>query len=167
MVDSLVKFFIDTFQNLISKEGTVFLISMMPILELRGGVLAGYFMELPLFTTSVISVIGNLLPIPFILVFVERIFNYMESHHILEKPVRILHERARHKSKGLNKMEFWGLMIFVAIPLPGTGAWTGALVAEVLQMDRKKAFLSITLGVLGALLIMLTLSYGLLNQLGL
>ena len=166
MVDNLVKILVETFQKLFSKEGTVFFISLLPILELRGGVLAGYFMNLPLVTTSILAVIGNLLPIPFILLFIEKILDFMEHHHIMEKQVHMLRERALHKSKGLNKAEFWSLLIFVAIPLPGTGAWTGALVAEVLQMERKKAFLSISLGVIGALLIMLIVSYGLLNQLG-
>jgi uncharacterized membrane protein len=167
MVEHLVEILVSTFQNLFSKEGTVFFISLLPILELRGGVLAGYFMGLPLMVTSVIAVAGNLLPIPFILLFIEKIFTFMEKHNILKDLVLKLRERAKHKSKGLNNMEFWGLLVFVAIPLPGTGAWTGALVAEVLQMDRKKAFLAITLGVFGALAIMLTVSYGLLNQIGL
>jgi len=167
MVESLVEILVNTFQNLFSKEGTVFFISLLPILELRGGVLAGYFMGLPLMVTSVIAVVGNLLPIPFILLFIEKIFTFMEKHNILKDVVLKLRERGKHKSSSISKAEFWGLLVFVAIPLPGTGAWTGALVAEMLQIDRKKAFIAITLGVFGALAIMLTVSYGLLNQIGL
>ena len=166
MVDNLVKLLVETFRNAFSPEGTVFFISLLPILELRGGVVAGFFLNLPWLTTSLLAVAGNLLPIPFILLFIEKIFAFMEKHNIFYKQVHKLRERALHKSKDLGRAEFWGLLLFVAIPLPGTGAWTGALVAEVLQMDRKKAFLAIALGVFGALLIMLTVSYGLLSRLG-
>lgn len=167
MVDHLVEIIVTSLNSILNSQGIVFIISLLPILELRGGVLAGYWLDLPLIQTALISVIGNLLPIPFILLFIEKIFSFMEKHHILEKMVHSLKERALHKSASLKNAEFLGLLIFVAIPLPGTGAWTGALVAEVLQMDRKKAFVAISLGVIGALLIMLTVSYGLLNQLGL
>lgn len=167
MVDHLVELIITSLKTLMNAQGIVFFISLLPILELRGGVLAGYWFDLPLIQTSLLAVLGNLLPIPFILLFIEKIFSFMERHHILENLIHKLRERAIHKSASLKNAEFWGLLVFVAIPLPGTGAWTGALVAEVLQMDRKKAFLAISLGVIGALLIMLTVSYGLLNTLGL
>lgn len=166
MLETLVQSVIHVLQTVFSKEIVVFIISMLPILELRGGVLAGYFMDLPVWSTSLISVVGNLLPIPFILMFIERIFTFLLSHHWGEKLVHKIKDRALTKSDSIQKAEFWGLLIFVAIPLPGTGAWTGALVAEMLQIDRKKAFIAIALGVVGALVIMLTLSYGVLNQLG-
>lgn len=167
MTEKLVEFMIQGLSSLFNKEGIVFFISLLPILDLRGGVLAGYWLGLPLATTSIIAVMGNLLPIPFILLFIEKIFQFMEKHNILKSLVHKLKERALHKSAGLDKAEFWGLLVFVAIPLPGTGAWTGALIAELLQIDRKKAFLAISLGVLGALVIMLIVSYGVLNQIGL
>lgn len=166
MTEKLVEFIIH-YASWLSKEFLVFVISMTPILELRGGVLAGYWLGLPLWTTSLIAVIGNLLPIPFILLFIEKILAFMMKHNILTDFIHKLRERALNKSKGLQNMEFIGLMIFVGIPLPGTGAWTGALVAETLQMDRKKAMLSISLGVIIALVIMLIVSYGVLNQIGL
>lgn len=167
MTETLVQSVIQVLQSIFSKEIIVFIVSMLPILELRGGVLAGYWMDLPLWTTSLISVVGNLLPIPFILMFIESIFAFLLKHHWGEKLVHKIKDRALTKSDSIRKAEFWGLLIFVAIPLPGTGAWTGALVAEMLQIDRKKAFLAIALGVVGALVIMTTLSYGVLNQLGL
>lgn len=167
MTEQLVEFMIQGLSSLFNKEGVVFFISLLPILELRGGVLAGYWLDLPLATTSIIAVVGNLLPIPFILLFIEKIFQFMEKHNIFKSLVHKLKERALHKSAGLSQAEFWGLLVFVAIPLPGTGAWTGALMAELLQIDRKKAFLAITLGVFGALGIMLIVSYGVLNQIGL
>jgi len=166
MTEKLVEFIIH-YASWLNKEFLVFVISMTPILELRGGVLAGYWLGLPLWTTTIIAVIGNLLPIPFILLFIEKILAFMVKHNILTNFIHKLRERALHKSKGLQNMEFIGLMIFVGIPLPGTGAWTGALVAETLQMDRKKAMLSISLGVIIALVIMLVVSYGVLNQIGL
>lgn len=166
MTEKLVEFIIH-YASWLNKEVIVFIISLLPILELRGGVLAGYWLGLPLLTTSIIAVIGNILPIPFILFFIEKILGFLEKHNILTNIIHKLRERAIHKSKGLKKMEFIGLMLFVGIPLPGTGAWTGALVAETLQMDRKKALLAIFLGVLIALVIMLVVSYGVLNQIGL
>lgn len=166
MTEKLVEFIIH-YASWLNKEVIVFIISLLPILELRGGVLAGYWLGLPLLTTSIIAVIGNILPIPFILFFIEKILGFLEKHNILTNFIHKLRERALHKSKGLQNMEFIGLMLFVGIPLPGTGAWTGALVAETLQMDRKKALLAIVLGVLIALVIMLVVSYGVLNQIGL
>lgn len=165
MTEKLVEFILH-YTSWLNKEVIVFIISLLPILELRGGVLAGYWLGLPLVTTSIIAVIGNLLPIPFILFFIEKILAFLEKHNILTSFIHTLRERALHKSKGLQNMEFIGLMLFVGIPLPGTGAWTGALVAETLQMDRKKAMLAITLGVFIALAIMLVVSYGVLNQIG-
>ncbi len=165
MTEKLVEFILH-YTSWLNEEVIVFIISVFPILELRGGVLAGYWLGLPLMTTSIIAVIGNLLPIPFILFFIEIILGFMEKHNILTSFIHTLRERALHKSKGLQNMEFIGLMLFVGIPLPGTGAWTGALVAETLQMDRKKAMLAITLGVFIALAIMLVVSYGVLNQIG-
>lgn len=165
MTEKLVEFILH-YTSWLSSEVIVFFVSIFPILELRGGVLAGYWLGLPLWTTSIIAVVGNLLPIPFILLFIEKILAFLENHNILTSFIYKLRERALHKSKGLENMEFFGLMIFVGIPLPGTGAWTGALVAETLQMDRKKAMLAITLGVMIALVIMLIVSYGVLNQIG-
>ena len=165
MTEKLVEFILH-YTAWLSSEVIVFFVSIFPILELRGGVLAGYWLGLPLWTTSIIAVVGNLLPIPFILLFIEKILAFLENHNILTSFIHKLRERALHKSKGLENMEFIGLMLFVGIPLPGTGAWTGALVAETLQMDRKKAMLAITLGVFIALAIMLIVSYGVLNQIG-
>ena len=166
MFESLVDGMIHLLSNLLSKEGIIFVVSTLPILELRGGVLVGYLLDVPLITTSILSVIANLLPIPFVLFFIEKVFIFMEKHNILVSLVHKLKERASHKSASIKNAEFIGLMLFVGIPLPGTGAWTGALIAELLQIDRKKAMLAISFGVLLALLIMLVLSYGLLNQLG-
>ncbi len=166
MFDTLVESVIHLFSNLLSKEGIVFVTSMLPILELRGGVVVGYTLGLDLMTTSIISILGNLLPIPFILFFIEKIFDFMERHNILVSLVHKLRQRAEHKSGSIKNAEFIGLVLFVGIPLPVTGAWTGALVAEMLQIKRSKAMLAILCGLFMALSIMLIFSYGLLSQLG-
>lgn len=167
MVENIVTWFITNLGGFFSKEMTVFVISLFPILELRGGILAGYFLGLPIWTTTILAVVGNLLPIPFLLMFIEAIFNWCLKHNLLVKFIGALRRRAQSKSESVKKYEFWGLCIFVAIPLPGTGAWTGVLIAEALGMDRKRAMLSITLGVLIAGVVMLMVSYGLLNFIGL
>lgn len=167
MVETLVTWFIETFGGLISKEALVFFISTLPILELRGGVLAGYFLGLPILSTTIFALLGNILPIPLYLMFIEAVLNWALKHKLFVKTITRLKKRALSKSSEVTKYEFWGLCIFVAIPLPGTGAVTGTMIAEALQMDRKKAMLSITLGVLIAGIIMLSISYGLLNFIGL
>lgn len=167
MIDRIVTWLATTLGGFLSKEMTVFIISLFPILELRGGILAGYFLGLPMWTTTFLAVAGNLLPIPFLLMFIEAIFDWCLKHNLLVKFISTLRRRAQSKSASVKKYEFWGLCIFVAIPLPGTGAWTGVLIAEALGMDRKRAMLSITLGVLIAGVIMLMVSYGLLNFIGL
>ncbi|MGB7594238.1 MAG: small multi-drug export protein [Erysipelotrichaceae bacterium] len=167
MIDSFVTWLATTLGSFFSKEMTVFIISLFPILELRGGILAGYFFGLPIWTTTLLAVVGNLLPIPFLLMFIEAIFAWCLKHNLLVKFIGGLRRRAQSKSESVKKYEFWGLCLFVAIPLPGTGAWTGVLVAEALGMERKRAMLSITLGVLIAGIVMLMVSYGLLNFIGL
>jgi uncharacterized membrane protein len=166
MINDIVTWLATTLGSFLSKEMTVFIISLLPILELRGGILAGYFFGLPIWTTA-LAVAGNLLPIPFLLIFIEAIFAWCLKHNLLVKFIGGLRRRAQSKSESVKKYEFWGLCIFVAIPLPGTGAWTGVLVAEALGMERKRAMLSIFLGVLIAGCVMLMVSYGLLNFIGL
>jgi len=167
MIDSFVTWLATTLGSFFSKEMTVFIISLFPILELRGGILAGYFLGLPMWTTTTLAVAGNLLPIPFLLMFIEAIFAWCLKHNLLVKFICGLRRRAQSKSESVKKYEFWGLCLFVAIPLPGTGAWTGVLVAEALGMERKRAMFSIFLGVLIAGVVMLMVSYGLLNFIGL
>ena len=145
----------------------IFIISMLPIIELRGAILVA---ALPMFgvnwyTAFIVSVIGNMLPIPFILLFLDVVFNFMKKHNIFKSAVLKLEERARSKKDRVSKFEFWGLAIFVGIPLPGTGGWTGSLIATVLKMDKKRAFLSILIGVLGAGVIVTLISYGIIGNL--
>ena len=135
--------------------------AMVPVLELRGAIPVGVANGLDLWTAIGVSIIGNLVPVPFIIIFIRKIFAWMKRvskkfHALVEK----LENRAEEKSEVVLKYAFWGLVILVAIPLPGTGAWTGALVAAMLNMRLKKAFPAIALGVLIAAVIVSFATYG-------
>ncbi len=137
------------------------LVSMIPVVELRGGIPFGVAAGLPVWAAYLAAVIGNLLPVPFIVVYIRRIFMFMRQHMPrLNSVVDKMEQKAHLKSASVLKYQYLGLAIFVAIPLPGTGAWTGALVAAFLDMRLKKAMPSIVGGVLSAGLIISILSYG-------
>lgn len=167
MAESLVHTFLGLFDGLRSipfgKELIVFLISLMPILELRGGLIAAALLGLNIVPAFIICIIGNLLPIPFILWFITPIFNKLKKTKHLSKFVNKIEKKALSKKDKIEKAEFWGLFFFVGIPLPGTGGWTGSLIASLIDMDKKKALLAITCGVLLAGLIVGSLSFGLLK----
>lgn len=165
MAETLVQFFIDHLGGSISREVIVFIISLMPILELRGGIIAGYALGMELLPAFVISYIGNILPIPFILILIEGIFKLLKKTP-LESLVERMEGKALSKSDQIQKYGYLGLLLFVGIPLPGTGAWTGALIASLLNLDNKKVFPVIMLGVLIAGIIVSTLSFGLLHAIG-
>lgn len=167
MTETLMQWFIDNLGGKAANEVIVFIISMMPILELRGGLLAAgpAVLDVAMWRAIPICIIGNLLPIPFILWFITPIFNWMKGTRKLKPLVEKLEAKAMSKSDQIEKYEFWGLMIFVGIPLPGTGAWTGALIATLLGMKFKKALPAIILGVLLACFIMTVLSYTILGNL--
>lgn len=137
------------------------LVSMIPVVELRGGIPFGVAAGLPVWAAYLAAVIGNLIPVPFIVVYIRRIFMFMRQHMPrLNSVVDRMEQKAHLKSASVLKYQYLGLAIFVAIPLPGTGAWTGALVAAFLDMRLKKAMPSIVGGVLSAGLIISILSYG-------
>lgn len=167
MAESLVHTFLGLFDGLRSipfgKELIVFLISLMPILELRGGLIAAALLGLNIVPAFIICIIGNLLPIPFILWFITPIFNKLKKTKHLSKFVNKIEKKALSKKDKIERAEFWGLFFFVGIPLPGTGGWTGSLIASLIDMDKKKAMLAITCGVLLAGLIVGSLSFGLLK----
>ena len=162
-MDSLVLWFTDNLGKYISEQVVVFIISMIPILELRGGLLGASLLQVPIVQALFICIIGNLLPIPFILLFIKKIFAWMKKRKAFKKIVDKLEKKAVGKSDSIKKYEFWGLALFVGIPLPGTGAWTGALIAALLDIDFKKAMLAILIGVIIAATIMSIVSYGLLG----
>ena len=167
MAESLVHTFLGLFDGLkniaFGRELIVFLISLMPILELRGGLIAAALLGLNIVPAFIICIIGNLLPIPFILWFITPLFNKLKKTKHLSKFVNKIEKKALSKKDKIEKAEFWGLFFFVGIPLPGTGGWTGSLIASLINMDKKKAMLAITCGVLLAGLIVGSLSFGLLK----
>ena len=149
------------FKTFFGKVITTFFISMIPVVELRGAIPVATGMGLSPAVAIPVAMIGNLLPIPFIIVFIKNIFAWMRSvSPKLNKVVDKMEAKAEKNKEKVLRYAFWGLAIFVAIPLPGTGAWTGALVAAMLDMPLKKAFPSIVLGVLGAGIIVAFVSYG-------
>lgn len=147
----------------VSKELVVFIISMIPILELRGSLIAAGFLKMNFLSTYILAVIGNMLPIPFILIFIDKIFVWLKKTP-LKNAVEKLENRAISKSDIIKKYGKFGLFLFVAIPIPGTGAWTGSLVAVMLRMKFKDSILPIFLGVLTAGLIMSLISFGIIKQ---
>ena len=126
-----------------------FLVSMIPIVELRGGIPFGVALGLPYPVAFTAAVIGNVLPAPFIIVYIRRIFRWMRQRMPrLDGIVAKLERKAHLKGNKVNKYKYLGLMLFVGIPLPGTGVWTGALAAAFLDMPLRKAMPSIILGVI-------------------
>lgn len=136
------------------------LVSMLPIIELRAGLPFGVALGLPYHLAFPAAVIGNLIPAPFIIVYIRRVFMLMRKHMPrLNQMVDKLEQKAHLKGEQMLKYETIGLWLFVAIPLPGTGAWTGCLAAAFLDMRLKKAMPAVVLGVLTAGTIMMTLTY--------
>ena len=162
-MESLVVWFTETLGAYISRELVIFIISMIPILELRGGLVAASLLKVPITTAGPICIIGNVIPVPFILLFIRQIFKWMRGVPVIGPIIRKLEKRAMGKSDSIRKYEFWGLVLFVGIPLPGTGAWTGSLIAALLEVDFKKAILAVLLGIAMATIIMSIVSYGLLG----
>ncbi len=163
MQQALVDWYNSSLGSFLPKELFVFFVSMLPLIELRGGVLIASMLQIPLLKANIICIIGNLIPIPFILLFIKKIFEFMKKHNILKGLVEKLEARAAKKSTGVDKGEFAFLLLFVGIPLPGTGAWTGSLIASLLEFDLKKAMIAIFSGVLLATVIMDIVSYGALD----
>ncbi len=163
-MDQIAVWFASTLGQYISKEAVVFVISMVPILELRGGLLVSSMIGVPLLTAIPLCIVGNIIPIPFILLFIKQIFRWLKKVPLFEKFITRLENRAMGKSDSIKRYEFWGLALFVGIPLPGTGAWTGSLIAALLDIDFKKAVVSELVGIAMATVIMSIVSYGLLGM---
>lgn len=138
-----------------------FLISMVPVLELRAAIPLGVINGLGIWAALIVAIIGNLVPVPFIIIFIRKIFKWMQSKsERLARLVKKFEDKANARKDKVLKYEFWGLMVLVAVPLPGTGAWTGALVAAMLDMQLKRAFPAIFVGVIVAGIIVTTATYG-------
>lgn len=164
-MEVLVQWFTDNLSQHISREMIIFIISMIPILELRGGLLAASLLKVSAAKAIPICIVGNIIPIPFILLFIKQIFKLLKKTKVFHNLIVKMENRAMGKSDQIKKYEFWGLVLFVGIPLPGTGAWTGSLIASLLDVDIKKSSLAILCGIIMATVIMYVVSYGVLGSL--
>ena len=164
-MDALVQWFTANLSEFISKEAVIFIISMVPILELRGGLLAASpaLLNVPIMQAIPICIIGNILPIPFILLLIRKILDWMKLVKVFRPIALWLENKAMSKKDQIEKYGFWGLVLFGGLPLPGTGAWTGSLIAALLRVRFKTAFAAILIGIVIATVIMSILSYGVLG----
>lgn len=162
-MESIAVWFTDSLGQYVSKELVIFIISMIPLLELRGGLIAASLLKVPILKAVPLCIIGNIIPIPFILLFIRQIFKWLGKTKTFHGMVEWLERKAMSKSDSIKKWEFWGLALFVGIPLPGTGAWTGSLIAALLEIDIKKAVVAELVGIAMATIIMSVFSYGLLG----
>ena len=162
-MESLAVWFAETLGKYVSGEIVIFIISMIPILELRGGLIVAKLLQISILKAIPLCIIGNIIPIPFILLFIRQIFQWLKKVPGINKLIFKIEDRAMGKSDKITQYEFWGLVLFVGIPLPGTGAWTGSLIAALLEIDVKKAVLAELLGIAIATIIMSIVSYGLLG----
>ena len=138
-----------------------FLISMVPVIELRGGLPVAITSGLPWPLAYLATVLGNMLPVPFIIIFIKKIFAWLRKHWPgMDRVVTRLEKRAESKSDTVERYGPWGLLLFVAIPAPGTGAWTGALIAALMNMKLKQAIPVVLIGVCIAGLIVTGVTYG-------
>lgn len=158
MTEAIKSFFVD----ILGAEGGVFLCSMIPIIELRGAIPMGFILGLPWWKTLIISIIGNILPVPFILLFIRAVIHWMSKTKIklFNKIANWLLAKVDKNKDKIQKYSFWGVAAFVAIPLPATGAWTGSLVAAMIDMKFFKALLSALIGVVVAGIVVTIIAYG-------
>ena len=168
MTETLVEFFLNLFSgitnNELGKSITIFILSLLPIIELRGGLIAAALLKVSFIKAFIICFIGNILPVPFILWFIRKILDWMRNKKMFKKIVKWIDKKVESKKHKIEKYGVLGITLFVGIPLPGTGAWTGSLIAAMLDMDKKKAFLATFIGVLLAGIIMSIFSYGILDK---
>ena len=164
LIDGIVEMIVANFGGSVPKELIVFLVSMIPILELRGSILAAGFLKMEFLSTFMIAVLGNMLPIPFVLFFIDKIFAFLKKTR-MKKFIERFEARALSKSGQIKKYGRWGLLLFVGIPLPGTGAWTGALIASLMRMKKRDSLPFIFFGVVLAGLIMSLLAFGIIKRL--
>lgn len=146
------------------KELIVFLLSGFPLLEVRGGMIVASLMKMDPGLSLLLGILGNLLPIPFLIFLLKPVFNWMRKWSKFRKIVEALERKAYKKKDKIEKYQFWGILLLVAIPLPGTGAWTGCLVASVFDVDKKISILAASVGVIIASLIMWLISFGVLGR---
>ena len=154
-MEVLVQWFTDNLSQHISKELIIFIISMIPILELRGGLLAASLLKVSAAKAIPICIMGNIIPIPFILLFIRQIFKLMKKTKVFRGLIERLENRAMGKSDQIKRYEFLGLLLFVGVPLP----------ASLLEVDIKKSSIAILCGLIMATVIMYVVSYGIVGNL--
>lgn len=159
-MESVIESLATLMQGKISGELIAFIISLFPVLELRGGLIAATFLGIDWYRAFIFCFLGNMLPIPFILLFIRKILDLLKKWRPFKKMVDALERKAEKNKEKIDKYRLWGLFILVAIPLPGTGAWTGALVAALMDIRIKHALPVIAAGVAVAGIIVATISYG-------
>ena len=151
-------------QTTLGKVFAAFFISMVPVIELRGGLPYGIALGLPYPLALITAILGNMLPVPFIIVYIRKVFSWLRRRsERLDEIVSVLEKKAHIQGRFVRKYSALGLCILVAVPFPGTGAWTGALVAAMLDMRLKKAIPTIFLGVCIAAGIMSAVTFGILH----
>lgn len=158
MGEIISKFFLE----IVGEELCVFFCSMLPVIELRGAIPLAFGLGLPWWQAYLIAVLGNLLPVPFILFLINIVIKWMAASRVkfFNKIANFLLKKVEKNRERIEKYSFWGLCLFIAIPLPVTGAWTGSLVAAVIGMKPLKAFISALLGVLLAGAVVTLIVYG-------
>ena len=160
-MESLIQSLVEFFSSRIPNEVTTFIVSLLPVLELRGGLIAARLLNMEPIKAFIVCYIGNMLPIPFILLFIRKIFDWMRHWKYMGKFIFRMEKKAEKHRSTIEKYGVWGLLLLVAIPLPGTGGWTGALVAAIMDLRMKRALPVIALGVFIAGLIVGGISFGL------
>lgn len=162
-MNNLIKSFLALFSgittSLTGKYILIFIISLLPVLELRGGLIAASLLNLPMWSSLIVCLLANILIIPFVLFLMENIIKLLSHIKIFKNFFDWWYKKALKKKDLIEKYGYIGIMLFVAIPLPGSGAWTGCLLAVLLGLDKKKSFIASLLGVLIASVIMLIFSY--------
>lgn len=159
MAESIATWFAVTFEGL-PHELIIFFVSMLPIVELRGGLILAPLFGMNIVKAILICLAGNIIPVPFILLFITKIMDRLKTTRILKGFAERLEKKAMGKSEKIARYEFWGIVLFVGIPLPGTGAWTGCFIAALLGVKFKKAFPAVIIGLLIATTIMCLITYG-------
>lgn len=149
--------------RLFTKIAWVFLISMVPLIELRGAIPVGTAMGIPFWINYLVCIVGNILPVPFLILFSERVLGWCTKLPKVGKFFQWIREKGEKNTRKIGKYELLSLMLFVAVPLPGTGAWSGALVAALLHLPVKKATVAIGLGVLLCGILIGAISWGLID----
>jgi uncharacterized membrane protein len=153
---TIIEFFT---QFKLTPEIIIFMVSALPVTELRGGLIAASLMGRPLVESFIISYTANILPVPFILLFIKYIFRFLKRFDTFKSLITCMEDKAMKKSASIRQRQFAGLLLFSALPIPGTGAWMGSLIVSLLGMNRRKSFFTIALGVFICGMIMAVITY--------